>query len=82
MATILNCAKYLKKVSANVSGLGYSNDLEELKKKIREDPITPGHHHINTQIRILSNPSELFSPSIEPETKTMTCLSNLINKLR
>ena len=44
-----------KKISANVTGLGYKEDAEELKKILEDDRGIAGNHHINHMIKILEN---------------------------
>jgi hypothetical protein len=50
-----NLTQIKKKVRNNILGLGYSDDIESLKKIIAKDPCTPGSHHIYTQIELHEN---------------------------
>lgn len=53
--------QHKKKIVANITGLGYKMDLEELKKK-RKD--CDGIHHVKMAIYMLENPESSNDPAI------------------
>ena len=52
----------LKKIYANVSGLGYQLDVEILKNLSRKNAC--GKHHIDRMIDIMENPNCNFDPEL------------------
>ncbi len=53
-----NLEQMKKKIKANIEGLGYKNDLNELKKELEKNQNCPGNHHVKNQINILENKYE------------------------
>ncbi len=50
-----NIEQMKKKISANVTGLGYKEDAEELKKILEDNHGIAGNHHIKHMIKTLEN---------------------------
>ena len=55
--------QYVKKCSANITGLNYPINLDILKK-MRDNNSCQGHHHINNMVSLLENPSRNFGPAL------------------
>jgi hypothetical protein len=50
-----NIEQIKKKVIANVTGLGYNQNVNELKKLLEKNPNIEGGHHVRNMIKILEN---------------------------
>lgn len=80
---VRNIEQVKKKIFCNVAGFGYNvNDLQELKRIIKNNPNCNGNHHVIQQISILENTYTLMCRPYDNNSVDLTPLNEFINKFK
>jgi len=76
--------QFKKKITNNVSGLGYKLDKSYLKNEIKKNKDCPGNHHVKNVIKMCEEPNKSFTPTIANlnNLKDSINLEKLINFIR
>ena len=80
---VRNLEQVKKKIYSNITGFGYPVDnLKELKKILKHNPLCAGNHHIVKQIQILKNTHIMSCYNYTKDSISLKPLNNFIQRLK
>jgi hypothetical protein len=77
-----NLFQMKKKIYNNVIGLGYPNNLEQLKIILHKNAQCAGNHHVRNYINLLENTYQISKQPYKPDMIELDPLSQFISKLK